>query len=89
MWMPMLLIDMPSGRCCGLTILLVVNGEPQVDLTTMLLEHNENPVLGVLIHSIEDLNKLEHYVIWSPAFQQLSEKIMAMDMARIVRSTAQ
>ena len=85
----MLLLDMPTARPCGLALIFMVNGEPRVDLTTMVIAYPTEPVLAVLIHSLEDLHKLEHFVLWTPAFQQLSEKIMAMDLAKMPRGRLQ
>ena len=43
----------------------------------------------MMVRGLDDLEKLEHYVVWTAEFQQVAEVIMALDMAMVAEGRVQ
>lgn len=91
--MPALLVEAVTAKICGMCVVPVLDGEAQIDLPTIPLTSVHPPVnrahhfiMAVTIRGLEDLKGLQHYVLWTPLFSEMSERIMALDLATMPES---
>ena len=84
----MLLTEAHTGRTCGMAVIPMKDGKAQIDLVSMgfqvhSLSTGHSAVMSVMITQPTDLQKLPHYVYWTPMYDQISENIMAVDLCMV------
>ena len=88
-----MLADAHTGRTCGLAMVPFVDGVSQVDLPVVMAhasaEKSYRPLMVMMVRGLDDLEKLEHYVVWTAEFQQVSEAIMTLDIAMVAEGRVQ
>jgi len=89
-----MLIELSSGRVCGLTLVEVKDGEPQTALTSAAMpssvpEFLRQPCLALLVRSWEELQNLEHVLFWTPLFQEMVEKSKTQELAVLAHGGVQ
>ncbi len=88
-----MLADAHTGRTCGLAMVPFVDGVSRVDLPVVLAhasaEKSYRLLMVMMVRGLDDLEKLEHYVVWTAEFQQVAEGIMALDMAMVAEGMVQ
>ncbi len=87
-------MEIGSNRTCGMAVIPMQDGKAQIDLVALGFQ-TQTAMLGtvammaIIVQHPAELQVLQHYVYWTPLFDQVSELIMSVDLATVTDSMVQ